>query len=250
MCFEIMVQTEQIKKDIRARIDKYSSTLLGGNLQFSLIFGRLAYSSHLKTDIDVLFLTKTTLDNNTKDLMIENYFALHRHFGMIPDSQFPGEYITLDELRMAQEGEGFRYSVEGVKIPEIQEWNDFNNPRHHLTSVGMLTKFVNGNYSSYKREKEKCIRTLLSVVLLANNLSDFDLEELIDLTIGSGKNFLGFSDHLPQRNYLRRSFKKQLIQLSELQYIKGDGTRFSVVDSSFLRTLEKNIARYNRRHKQ
>ena len=245
-----MVEITQVKENIRHYIRSYSSSILKDNLQFSLIFGHLAYSNHLKTDIDVLFLTKKTLDANTKDLMVQKYFNLHNHFGMIPDSQFPGEYITLDELRMAQEGEGFRYSVEGVKIPEIQEWNDFNNPRHHLTSVGMLTKFVNGNYSSYKREKEKCIRTLLSVVLLANNLSDFDLEELIDLTIGSGKNFLGFSDHLSQRNYLRRSYKKQLIQLSELQYIKGDGTRFSVVDSSFLRTLEKNIARYNRRHKQ
>lgn len=232
-------------------IKDYTERILSDNLLFSLVFGSYAYERRTNNDIDIIFVTKDEMDNNTREELIREYFNLHQTFGLNADRRWPGEYITERQLVQSQNGWGFSFRNGKVDILEIKdgsEWNDFNDYRHHLTAVGGPTLFVSGDERLASDHKKRCIRTIATVVILHNSLQNFTLESLVNMTIGAGKIFLGFSDVRSVKNYLSLQFNEILEDLKENGKIGSNGSVRTILDRSFIFEIEKSIKDYNEKY--
>lgn len=236
-------------KDLIIRgIIGYGNRILGENLLFSAIFGSFVYNGNGQNDVDMVFVTHTLLEQRSLDSMKEEYFQIHKRFGLIPDIKFPGEYVTLADLKKSEMGYGFSFS-DRVEIPLLRcgdDWNEFNDYRHHLTAIGGPTIFVGGDKHSFYKHKAQCLKTLIGVSLLYNNRRSFSLDQIVELIIGRGKDFLGFSDNSHVRNYLAQAVASLIKDLTARGEIVEDETGFSF-EERLLRELNDNIHRYNNR---
>lgn len=245
-----MGQVESTRKeDVVERINLHSRNYLGPNLAFSAIFGSYAYNGLSKNDIDLIFVTKEKISPKERGEMKKAYFDLHAKYDLTPDHKFPGEYVSLEGLRKAQEGAGFLYS-EGVEIPLLacgDDWNDFNDYRHHLTAVGGPTIFLDGSVQEYINNKKRCLKTLAGVTLLHQKKVVFSLEELVSDIVGAGKDFLGFADTPRVKSYLDAHLNELLHQLVLMDEIESKGENIFLFKGNFLENLEGSIREYNKK---
>lgn len=235
------------KNSVIGRIRDYSHKALGGDLVFSAIFGSYAYNSWSKNDIDMIFVTREPLSRNKRSLMEQGYFEIHAKYGLVPDLRFPGEYVALKDLKKAEKGEGFIYSrqVEIMLLSCGDDWNDFNDYRHHLTAVGGPTIFIGGSIPDFYSHKKICLQTLIGVLLLSKQRSSFLLEEIVEWMIENGKDFLGFENTPNVRSYLQSNLNELLHQLSFSGKLVLDKRGAFSFKGNFLNQLEQSIRRYN-----
>lgn len=237
------------KEDIIEYINSHSSKCLGSNLAFSAIFGSYAYNGLSKNDIDLIFVTRGQISPKERSEMEKAYFDIHDRYNLNPDNKYPGEYVSLEDLRKAQEGAGFLYSA-GVEIPLLacgDDWNDFNDYRHHLTAIGGPTIFLDGSVQEYVNHKKRCIKTLAGVTLLYQKKVVFSLDELVSDIVGAGKDFLGFADAPRVRAYLDVNLNELLHQLVLMNEVKSKGENIFSFKDNFLENLERSIREYNKK---
>ncbi len=235
------------KNHVIGSINSYAQKHLGSNLAFSAVFGSYAYNDLSKNDIDMIFVTRDCISQEEKTRMEREYFALHERYDLNPDHSYPGEYVSLDNLKKAEMGWGFLYEDKSVKIPLItcgSDWNDFNDYRHHLTAVGGPTIFLDGSMREFQCHKTKCLKTLMGVLLLSRKRGSSSLEEFTSGIVGIGKDFLGFVDTPAVRNYLSANLNGLLHQLVLSGEVIHEAGTFSFRDD-FLRELEQSIKEYN-----
>lgn len=231
----------------------YGRTILGENLIFSSIFGSLAYNLNTKNDVDLSFVIKHRLNQKTRDKLIKSYIQLHEKFNLNPDLKYPGEYILLDDLKHAQRGRGFVLDKNKLFITKIFNcagWNSFNDYRHHLTAIGGPTIFVGGDYNEYLSQKDRCLRTLVDIVLLSTGISKFNINWMIDAIIDSGKPFLGFSDNVGTRTYLYNKLGEQFENRVSEGVFERVGESFTIKSRNSFDSLFANLIEYNRRGNQ
>lgn len=237
------------KEEVIERINSHSSNCLGSNLAFSAIFGSYAYNRLSKNDIDLIFVTKEKISPKERGEMEKMYFDIHNRYNLNPDHKYPGEYISLEDLKKAQEGAGFLYGT-GVEIPFLacgDDWNDFNDYRHHLTAVGGPTIFLGGSVQEYITHKKRCLKTLAGVTLLHQKKVVFSLDELVSDMVGAGKDFLGFADTPRVKSYLDSHLNELLHQLVLMGEIESKGENIFLFKGNFLENLEGSIIEYNKK---
>lgn len=233
---------------IREYVNRYASEILGDNLLFSLLFGSIAYQSEGVNDIDMLFVTRNKISPRAKEKMIGCYNSIHDLCGLHPDIEFPGEYITENELLESEKGKGFGFREEKIRIPLIfsEDWDEFNSYRHNLSAIAGPTIFVGGDIKKLMDHKLRSLITLMDTVILKNKLYRFNLNDIVSLTIGDGKEYLGFKDKPQIWGHLRSNYSR-IIQYREGKgIIKTNGNKISkFIDSTCLQNLRSQIIRYN-----
>lgn len=235
--------------DVIGEINSYSRRLMEDNLLFSAIFGSYAYEGMTENDIDVIFVSKTPLSTNSRKLMQKRYFELHQKHGLMPDTKFPGEYISFRDLKKSENGAGFLYGS-AVEVPLLRcgsDWNSFNDYRHHLTAIGGPTIFLDGSKSEFDFHKKKCLQTLIGISLLSSQKTTFSLGEVCNSIIGVGKDFLGFKDTLPIRYYLYSHINELIHQLMLMGKVSTDENGKFLFKDNFLVRLDQVIKRHNHR---
>ena len=229
-------------RNIISRINCYQNKILKENNIFTIIFGSFAYNGFSKNDIDIMSVTRNTLDFVIKERLIEEYRQLHFDYNLIPDEKFPGEYITLNQIKESQKGRGFKYN-NGVKITKLTsfDWDEENEYRHHLSVLGGPTIYVSGDEKLLKENKIKSLMTLVGVSILSDDLKNFNKKKLINSLIRQGKEYLGFSNISPIKSYLDLVLEEVLSEFEKKGTLIRRGSNYSIFNPNFLNQLEYNI---------
>jgi hypothetical protein len=214
---------------------------------YASIFWWLVYKWNTKNDIDLLIFTENKIPNEKIKLLKDRYKFLHEKFWLLPDLQFPWEYITKRDFIQSIKWKWFELDKnQNLILNSIKwnEWNEFNTYRHNLSSF-FISDFVCWNEIIFDRLKFHCINTLTKIILLNSNLNSFYKDEIINLIIWTGKEFLGFSNNCFIRQKLAIYLNYILNKWEQKWIIMCINWKYHIVNNEIFTIFKNSIKKYN-----
>lgn len=248
----------------------------GNHLLYSFSSGSYAYGGGIKgkSDIDIIAILDDSVRQLPKlDLMqriegfVDDYLVLHKEQDLIPDTVFPGEYLTYSMVQDAVAGRGLHVNDNNVLfLPSTYEGYYLEDPERWYRawlSQSTFSVFVGGNGDMFLENKRKAWETSILFLLAYLPESEIDSQTIIQtLTSGSNKRLgLGVTDryltftereagfvsdtlqNLTEKGYLavtNKGFQKNVDQIQNWHWQKDkrikDGT---IRKAPFLLDLEE-----------
>lgn len=154
-------------------IKKYLSTITNNifkeNLIFAFITGSLVLckSKKYKSDIDIVIVLRDDIDlttfNKLKYKFIKYYFHLHNIFNFVPDTTWPGEYVTLSQLLASIKGKGLCKLLKESDRIEVIKW-DYITEYTGWMMMLLISEFVVGDIRLYLSLKRMVLRHFLTLI--------------------------------------------------------------------------------------
>ena len=207
---------EKILQQLTKEIESYFSD----KLEFAIIFGSWARLENKKnSDLDLMVVLKTRdTDFNKIKIFKEKFVFFQEQNGLIPDRKYPGEYISIFDIKKAIDGFGFVKNNNIIKINLIScnSWDSFNEYRQWLGALSGPNIFLTGNKKSYQKLQNASFNTSVLAAILNCNNDTFTTKDIIKKLLNGGKRYLGFCKTRSTRKYLSRQIPLVLKYLLEI----------------------------------
>lgn len=206
------MNTQSITKIFKNTIESY----FGNSLEFAFFSGRMAFGilEKGKSDIDIVIVMNDNGLRNFKNLrrkFVDFYFNVHKKYGLVPDSLWPGEFLTILQLEEALKGRGFDIVKGRLDLLNAVNDSDWCYDRMYRIWLVMiyLSKFLAGDKELYETFRSNASMLILKFLIYKFNLNSVTPESISKLIIGGGKGFLGI------RTVYERVFHKVMIKTIE-----------------------------------
>lgn len=171
----VIFEYRKICDDFSDAIKKFFPNKL---IAYAYLSGTFAYGGSIKgkSDIDVTIVFKdsvylvnpSSFDEQIK-LFIENCRLIHHRYGYVLDTTFPGEYITIAQVKDALLGRGFSTNGNGgLFLPKASNDYYLANKEHWFRawrSSLAFSSFFHGNKELMLQHKYKAWRIIILFLL-------------------------------------------------------------------------------------
>ena len=188
-----------MKKEIWKKFRKVVEEIFEDYLVFACINGRAAVDLDEtgESDIDVFAVLQDDIPTNVFrekwETFVRAYRDIHIHFGYKYDTDFPGDFLTLSQLKECVSGRGFdirngKLFVEPIYSKEEESYeHDFRIFRSMLT-IGC---FLTGDNLLFTQAKQLAVETTVKFILYRDHL--LSTKEII-LKLKEKKEIFGFDE--------------------------------------------------------
>ncbi|MBU1201347.1 MAG: hypothetical protein KKA51_02510 [Nanoarchaeota archaeon] len=216
-----------IKKDLRLKsllkdLESFYSTYSDGRRHFTYAYGShiTGYASEF-SDLDIVTIGD---DYSKKDIEeIKNYIIdFHNKNNLKIDEEVPFEKKLVCSYNMmlgAVLGEGFHYDDAGMPlVPELiltQEYlqSDELMKRILLSTITNKSYLLSGSYEDYSFYEQKGWEKIVEVIFYMNNNQPLKQDSFLELMISNGertgRDYLGYMNKEPVRNYLTNKINEK-----------------------------------------
>lgn len=180
-----------------------SDSIFKDKLVYSGISGSLVYGGAIpnESDIDWFVVIKdnnlTTYQREELTKMFEQaYYQLNSKFNFRPDSNWPGELITLSDILKSVKGKGIE-----VKYRDVCTGNSYLTPSDPIVSYYMwlcfisFSTFVSGDSQAYSNHKLLAWESLVKYCFVVNGFKELKANEILNNIKGKYNNNLHFGWH-------------------------------------------------------
>ena len=180
------------------------------NLVCSFLYGSRARNENaIDANVDIVIITKNPLNH----ISVENFSKKFQQYCGNNDYEFdplkPAQIRCVEDIDLALKGYGFVLKDETIVIEPISEndWSQFNIYRKLLASLATQSQYVTGDENIYPNLVKKAQRCIMEIISF-NNKHKLQPQNLEELLIGSGKEYLGFCNTRGTRKYISEVYSE------------------------------------------
>lgn len=205
------MQTDESLFDLIQIVDKHVDDK---NLICSGLFGsRARGEANHKSDIDIFIITKHIVPYAQRVSLTRalQSFADSRQLSF--DDRYPVELVTKHDLQLALDGYGFVADGDTILVEDIgpDDWTQFNSYRQWLAMFATSNRFLSGDVNVFSRFVTQAKRTMLQIALCTQQQRSIEnIDSLIELLVGRGKQSYGFVDSINTKAYIRDHYEPLL----------------------------------------
>ena len=217
------------------------------SIEFANLFGSWArFENEPDSDLDLMVVFKNRVIPLEKiEKFKEVFISFQLENNLIPDRSYPGEYVSIYDIKRAIGGYGFLKEEGFVEILPISshQWTSFNEYRQWLSALGSPSLFLIGNKQKFKELKEISFFSITLLSMLATHENSFSLDEISRNLLKGDKEYLGFCHTQNTRDYLFSSLLHVVSLLISTQVVEpsNEEERFVLNRENALNKLPRII---------
>jgi hypothetical protein len=267
-----MLTRKEFEHSVESTYKNLAEECFGGLYSYCYQTGSFIYGGGTsgKSDLDITILFKNSIKYfPERDLEIRikkfvlGYLDLHFKMGYMPDTTFPGEYVTEEMFADAIAGRGFHVGEDNkLYLPKASPEYYLADPERWFRawlSQSAFCKFLTGDQDAFKKNKVKGWGTILKFVLKDVESEQIDITDIFNLlrSFGVHKDYYNFVtietpwvieslDQLARLGFLVRDNEEQIhpnkekLKIWEKGLARAISSR-SIRDAEFIFDLNKTI---------
>jgi hypothetical protein len=169
---------------------------------------------------------------------VEGYRDIHVGCHLVPDCEFPGDFMTTAQVADLIAGRGFSERDGRLFIPPMRgPWDEnAENDYRIFRSMFIAGRFLCGNWGMFNEARRSCVSVLARYLLYEAGSGGLDLYDLVEtLKKGKEKEWYGFDLRYEPELTLQLGplFREELEQLVRTGYLVKRNERYIPMESLY-----------------
>jgi len=179
-------------------------------VMFGVLFGSWARNENRdNSDIDLMIVFRNrVLPIQKINKFKEAFIELQQSYSLFYDRDYPGEYVSIFDIKNANKGQGFIRDQKAIQIDPINstQWTNFNSSRQWLSAMAGPNCLLTGDKQEFEDLSIQSLSTIFLLVALTFDKNLFFADKLVEHLLKGGKEYLGFCNTKNTQKYLLSQF--------------------------------------------